>query len=606
MSTGLRLRAPELVGDAWLGTGGRWVTLADLRGRFVLLDFWTLCCVNCHHVLAELRELEAQFGEVLTVIGVHSPKFDHERSFAAVQAAMARHGIAHPVLNDPDLHTWQAYAVRAWPTLVLIDPEGRIVATYSGEGHGHAIAATLHREILLADARGILQPTTDPYLPDAVEPTPYNQPSKVLPLDAGRLLVSDTGNHRLVLASIDDANDALAVVGRATRGNRDGDATSAAFNEPMGMALLPVDVAARVGYDVVIADSANHCLRGLRLSDLTVRTVAGSGAQWMQGDPTSGDALGTPLSTPWDLAWADDALLIAMAGEHRLWRFDPTAHVVEVSAGTSNEGLLDGPRESAWFAQPSALAADGDNVWVLDAETSALRSFDGERVTTMIGKGLFDFGHVDGHQSQALLQHPLGAVVASDGQVLIADTYNGAIRRYEPQTQRITTVVQGLREPTDLMLVEEGAAALVVESAAGRLTRVPLASGTRVSGVAKTTSRPTTTLRPGRVELIVDFTPPPGQKRDERYGPATQLVVTSTPPELIREGEGRGVELHRALVLDPRVGDGVLHVAARGASCDDAAETEHATCHIHQQDWGIPVTLDPEGSPRLVLPLAGG
>ena len=118
-----RVRAPELTASGdWLNTAPQ--TLASLRGRFVLLDFWTFACANCLHVLDELRPLEAKYGDILTVIGVHSPKFAHEAEPAAVAAAVERYEVHHPVLNDPELRLWQQYAVKAWPTLVLIDPEG--------------------------------------------------------------------------------------------------------------------------------------------------------------------------------------------------------------------------------------------------------------------------------------------------------------------------------------------------------------------------------------------------------------------------------------------------------------------------------------------------
>ena len=138
-----RVRAPELRGRGWLNTGGTSYSIAELRGRFVLLDFWTFCCVNCLHVLDELRPLEERYAEELLVVGVHSPKFEHEADPDALAAAVERYDVRHPVLDDPDLVTWQAYTARAWPTLVLVDPEGYVVAQYAGEGHAHAVDALL-------------------------------------------------------------------------------------------------------------------------------------------------------------------------------------------------------------------------------------------------------------------------------------------------------------------------------------------------------------------------------------------------------------------------------------------------------------------------------
>src|SRR5512141_59164 len=121
--THLRVRASELVGRNWLNTGGKSLDLESLRGKIVLLDFWTFCCVNCLHVLDELRPLEEKYADVLVVIGVHSPKFVHEADHAAVTAAVERYEVHHPVLDDPAMTTWGQYAIRAWPTLCVVDPE---------------------------------------------------------------------------------------------------------------------------------------------------------------------------------------------------------------------------------------------------------------------------------------------------------------------------------------------------------------------------------------------------------------------------------------------------------------------------------------------------
>lgn len=602
MTTG----APALVGDVWLGTGGRRLNLADLRGRIVLLDFWTLCCVNCHHVLAELRPIEERFADVLTVVGVHSPKFEHEKDAESVRSAMERHGITHPVLNDPEMATWRGYGVRAWPTLVLLDAEGRIAATYSGEGHGHAIEAKIEELVAQGEESGTLLRGPDVFVPLEASDSPYRQPGKLLVLGDGRLLISDSGNHRLVIADADAPDVPLAVIGTGARGRADGAAGTASFNEPYGAAQLPAALAARVGVDVVVADTANHLVRGLRLDDLTVTTLAGTGEQWMQSDPTSGSATLTRLSTPWDVVLLDDQVLIAMAGDHRIWRLDPVARHVEVFAGTTHEGLTDGTLAEAWFAQPSGLAAIDHVVYVVDAETSAIRRIDSDRVDTVVGTGLFDFGHVDGPTTQARLQHPLGICALPDGSLAVADTYNGAVRRIDLATGTVSTIARGLREPSDVRLV--GEQLLVLESAIGTVTTVPIAAGVAVQGEAMRTQRPALRVAPGPVTIEVTFTPPPGQKRDDRYGPSTYLTVGASPVTLLTSGEGSGSDLVREIVIDADAVEGVLHVAAKGASCDIPREGDdefHAACHIHQQDWGVPIVIDPDGTNIVKLTLAG-
>jgi hypothetical protein len=271
-----------------------------------------------------------------------------------------------------------------------------------------------------------------------------------------------------------------------------------------------------------------------------------------------------------------------------------------VAAGTTNEGLLDGPVADAWFAQTSGLAADGARLWLADSETSSLRWVEDGEAHTAVGQGLFDFGFRDGPAEQALLQHPLGVTLLPDGSVAISDTYNGAVRRYDPATGEVSTLASGLAEPSAAYV--DGGELVVVESAAHRLTRVPLGRASRVDGFGHTTQRPVTEVA-ATLTLEVAFTPPPGQKVDDRFGPPAQLVVEATPPALLREGEGRGTELTRRLVLDPAVGEGVLHVAARAASCD--VGSENAACHMHQQDWGVPVRIAAEADGVLTLPLGG-
>ena len=568
-----RTRAPELVGRGWLNTDGP-LRLADLRGRFVLLDFWTFCCINCLHVIDELRPLEEAHAEELVVIGVHSPKFLHEADPEALAQAVRRHRVDHPVLDDPDLRTWQAYTARAWPTLVLIDPEGYVIAQYAGEGHAHAIDALITD---LAPSYAISSSAPRRAMARA-EALDLAFPAKAVRLPDGTLLVADAGNDRLARFE-------------SSAPQRDGarpEALDLGLREPNGLCLLPPGFE----YDVVVADTGNHRLAGWN----------------SQGPASEAVTLASGLNSPWDVTWWRGRVWVAMAGDHTLHAFDPCTGVSERVGGTTNEGLVDGPLAEAWFAQPSGLAPDGDRLWLADAETSALRwvedAPDGLSVHTAIGEGLFDFGFRDGDRSVARMQHPLGVTVY-DGKVLVADTYNGAIRSYDPETGMLSTIAQGLAEPSGFVPssvepVQTGL--LVVESAAHRLTPL-VAEEEVVEGPVSQTRRPPTDLA-ATATLRVSFTAPPGQKVDERFGPAVQLHVSATPAALLREGAGVDSALERRLVLDSRVGEGVLHIAARAATCDIEGG-EGAACRLHQQDWGIPVTVGEAGEAELVLPLGG-
>lgn len=609
-------KAPELIGDTWFGTTNPRLGIADFKGRFLLLDFWTLCCVNCHHVLAELRPVEEKFKDVLTVVGVHSPKFEYEKLPESVAAAIDRHEIRHPVLNDPNMTTWQSYGVRAWPTLVLVDPKGEIIATYSGEGHAHAIEALLEKLVPEYEASGDLVKGAGLYKPPAPSSLALKQPGKIVSVPAAyqpllggaELLVSNSGAHNLIGLTASNLLDPVVTIGRGVRGSSNGAFDSASFAEPYGAVFLEGELAKSVGAHLLVADTANHLIRAINLESKTIFTIAGTGSQWMQADATTGPALEINMSTPWDIEVFEDQLLIAMAGEHRIWKYDFQAKTLGIFAGTTNEGLVDGNLAEAWFAQPSALAKSiftPGKIWIIDAETSALRSVQNGKITSQIGKGLFDFGHVDGPADQALLQHPLGLIELPDGTLLIADTYNRAIRKYSPTTNSVSTIARNLLEPSDLQLIEtaHGPKLAIVEAAANKITLLPIEAEALVQGNAMRTARPALEVLPGELSIDVTFSAPPGQKLDDRYGPSTYLVVSSTPKELLLEGAGNSTELLRRIVLNPAVREGVLHVAAKGASCDESEQG--AQCHIHQQDWGIPIKVSVTGSRTVELVLSG-
>ncbi|MEO3972693.1 NHL domain-containing thioredoxin family protein [Streptomyces sp. CAU 1734] len=583
----VRVRAPELVGKGgWLNTGDRAYTLQDLRGKVVILDFWTFCCVNCLHVLDELRELEEKHRDTLVIIGVHSPKFVHEADHRAVADAVERYQVHHPVLDDPELATWKQYAVRAWPTLVVIDPEGYVVAQHAGEGHAHAIASLVAELTAEHEAKGTLRRGDGPYVPPEPVATALRFPGKALVLPSGNFLVSDSTRNRLVELEPDGETVVREVGGPGV------------FNEPQGLALLPDG-------RVAVADTVHHSVKSYDPGTGAVGTLAGTGRQWWQGSAAEGPAREVDLSSPWDLAWWDGKLWIAMAGVHQLWTWDPETDTVRAAAGTTNEGLVDGPAAEAWFAQPSGLAAAGERLWIADSETSSVRWIDLDGVVhTAVGTGLFDFGHRDGDAAQALLQHPLGVTALPDGSVAISDTYNHALRRYDPATGQVTTLATDLREPSGAVL--DGSEIVVVESARHRLTRLRLPDeAVRVEAVAHRTRRAATDIAPGTLRLDVVFSAPAGQKLDDRYGPSTRLLVSATPPELLTGGAGAGTDLFRELEIDPAAGEGVLHVSAMAASCDDDPLNEYPACHVHQQDWGVPVRVTEGGAARLPLVLAG-
>lgn len=429
-----KVNAPEFKGEVgWLNVE-KPLRIRDLRGKVVLLDFWTYCCINCIHIIPDLKRLEAKYPEELVVIGVHSAKFQNEKETENIRSAVLRYEIEHPVVNDANFSIWGEYGARGWPHMVIIDPEGKVVGSLSGEGNYEVLDSIISRLIAKFENRIDRTPIPLALEKEKEPPTVLAFPSKVLAdEESGRIFISDSNHNRIIIT--DSLGKVLDIAGDGSMGLTDGSFDVAEFDHPQGMAL--------VGDLLYVADTENHALRVLNLQERTVETVAGTGEQasWRS---VGGPARTTKLNSPWDLVVRenDPLIYIAMAGPHQLWVYVPQQNVVEVFAGTGREDIIDGPLVEAALAQPSGLATDGQNLYFADSEVSALRMVDlaAGQVKTLIGTGLFDFGDRDGAFEQALLQHVLG-VAYKDGKVYLADTYNHKIKVADLQSRTLSTFV---------------------------------------------------------------------------------------------------------------------------------------------------------------------
>jgi len=428
-----RFPAPEIAsGEEWLNVANP-LSLEKLKGRIVVLDFWTLCCINCIHTLPDLAKLEAKYPGMLVVIGVHSPKFEHEKKTEAIRKAILKYEIKHPIINDADHKVWKRFRVNSWPTLVVIDPDGNIVARGSGEGLHDALDKLLGELVKEYRAKKTLkEDVLDFQLAKEKVQTPLFFPGKVLADGPGkRLFIADSTHHRIVITNLDGQK--IAVAGNGADGFKDGGYDVAQFSDPQGMTLI--------GDTLYVADRKNHAIRALDLKKQTVKTVAGTGEQDRRGRFNGGPAAKTGLNSPWDLMEYKGKIFVAMAGHHQIWTYDPKAQTVEPYAGDGAEDIVDGPLDRAAFAQPSGLTHDGKNLYVADSETSSIRALplDGTgNVSSVVGEGLFEFGDKDGIGKDVRLQHPL-AVVQHEGLLYVADTYNSKIKVIDPKTKSCFT-----------------------------------------------------------------------------------------------------------------------------------------------------------------------
>ena len=421
-----------------LATGGiggwlnvtRPLTVDDMKGRLVLLDFWTYGCINCMQIAPDLEKLETMFGNQLLIVGVHSAKFKGEQGSDRILDAAKRFGLKHPVANDSDYAIWKSFNVKAWPTQILLDADGTEITRYVGEGHLEKmkidIAQNMKR-ITNNSSVAALVPA------DATKAT-LAFPARLAAGPEGMIFVADSGHHRIL--GITQDGIIKTTIGTGQRGLKDGTYNQAQFNQPRGLVVLD-----NILY---IADTNNHAIRKIDLKKQTVVTIAGNGTQ---GN----------IASPWDLEVLDDghSIAIAMAGKHQLWSLNTRSDNLSELAGNRVEGIKDDRANSATLAQPSGLSYTGNTLFFVDAESSSLRTLENGNVKTLIGTGLFDFGKEDGTYPAAKLQHPQG-VTANDATVYIADTYNDAIRVYDRKTSTLSTLdlpTDSLREPGDVLLV---------------------------------------------------------------------------------------------------------------------------------------------------------
>ena len=432
MNKQVKVRAPELNGGkSWLNTD-KPLSLQALKGKIVLLDFWTYGCINCIHIIPDLKRLEAKYGNQLVVIGVHSAKFENEGETENIRKIILRYEIEHPVVNDANFKIWEQYAVRAYPTQVLIDPSGYIIGTYIGEGHSQKVDEAIGKTADEFRKKGQLNETPLKFALESakVGNLPLAFPGKVLADEkSNRLFISDSNHNRIVITDLQ--GKLLETIGNGQAGLSDGDYSKATFKRPQGVALE--------GETLYVADTENHSIRRVNLKTKQVETITGDGkqAEWRS---VGGDAKTSRLSSPWDVVKIGNALYIAMAGTHQIWKLDFSTQKVAPYAGTGGESRYDAAIDESEFAQPSGLVSDGKKLWIADSESNIIPEIDLQKATvaTLVGGDLYEFGDKDGEGDDVRLQHPLG-VILHEGKILIADTYNHKIKQLDTEKRIVKT-----------------------------------------------------------------------------------------------------------------------------------------------------------------------
>ncbi|KAM7272381.1 hypothetical protein ACFE04_027044 [Oxalis oulophora] len=424
----------------------------DLKGKVVLLDFWTYCCINCMHVLPDLEYLEKKYKDMpFTVVGVHSAKFDNEKDLEAIRSAVLRYGISHPVVNDGDMLLWRELGVSSWPTFALVSPGGKLIAQLAGEGRRKDLDDLVEAALLYYGEKNVLDNKPIPLkLEKDNDPRLLTSPLKFpgkLAIDVlnSRLFISDSNHNRIVVTDL-DGNFIIQIGSTGEEGLQDGSFDDASFNRPQGLAY---NAKKNLLY---VADTENHALREIDLVNETVKTLAGNGNK---GSDYQGGGKGTSqvLNSPWDVCFepVNEKVYIAMAGQHQIWEHDTLDGTTRVFSGDGYERNVNGSSsKNTSFAQPSGISLSPDlrELFVADSESSSIRAVNlktgGSRLLVggdpVFSDNLFKFGDHDGTGSEVLLQHPLGVLCAKDGQIYVADSYNHKIKKLDPGSKRVNTI----------------------------------------------------------------------------------------------------------------------------------------------------------------------
>jgi thiol-disulfide isomerase/thioredoxin len=433
-------KAPQFPeGATWLNVGSP-LSLSKLAGSVVVLDFWTYCCINCMHMLPVLAKIEEKYKSLpVAVIGIHSAKYENEADPNNIREAISRYGIGHPVMVDGGMKLWRQYGISAWPTIVIISARGDVDYKIGGELTFEQLDGLVADSLAKSKEMGSLGSKPPAIRSKLIKPraATLSYPGKLSFCADGSMFAISDSNHNRVLIIDSATGKILSRAGGAGIGMSDGSISQARFYRPQGVLWR--------GNSIYVADTENHAIRIIDVSEQTVHTLAGTGEKGFYiGYGSVHEAKEAALNSPWDIASDGKSLFIAMAGLHQIWRYGIDDELIEPFAGNGREDITDGELQEAEFAQPSGLWLQGQELYVADSETSSIRSVsikDGY-VGTLVGKGLFTFGDKSGSLPDTLLQHPLG-LCASESTLYIADTYNSSIKAINLKKKESETVISG-------------------------------------------------------------------------------------------------------------------------------------------------------------------
>lgn len=428
--------------------------------KIIVLYVWTFSDIHSAHMMQKITGIDKRHSSAgVTTVGVHSPKYEHEKNKTNVRHAIDEQSIQFPVVNDNGLQLWKHIGCQIWPTVLVFGSD--FVPLYIFEGENHIQHLELFLQAILNFYKSNVRAITTKTSPDdfnsnqtTTKSTRFTYPSHVCVTSNGQICISFAGSNQLILCEVD--GKVLEIVGNGHPGLADGDIQQAEFDSPHGLVEF--------NSCVYVADTNNHAIRVFDPASRRVLTLIGTGR--LGNDKIGGlKRSQQPIASPWDLCITESpfdhktVLLISMAGQHQIWAYAfeetqwwndvtlPKNSCLAVIGSGVQENRNSTEPLSACLAAPRGICngiMNGESViFIADSNSSSIRVVtlkDGNTANLIGGDvdptNLSAFGDLDGSAHSAKLQHPLGvAFHYPTSQLYLTDTFNNKLKRIDMNTR---------------------------------------------------------------------------------------------------------------------------------------------------------------------------
>ncbi len=406
----------------------------DFKNRLTIVHFWTYGCANCAHGIAEIKKLEEEFGDKLTVIGVHSAKFKDEKDYNSIKKAIARFDIDHPVITDYNLDIWKNFKINEWPTYLLIDPNGRLVKKYSADNLEKMIKKT---KKMIGKYKFQISKEKMPTIPEKNNNIAHilRFPTKIKYIEnfsykdtkSSVLAISNSSQNNLIISSL--SGKIILKIGSGERGLKDGNFEEARFNSPQAVLYD--------GNFLYVADTGNNSIRLIDFNQNLVKTIIGDGTNgYILEDATINSQVS--LSLPTDLEFFPDKnhILISNSGSNQILSYSLLDQLVSPFVGNGDILFKAGKFSNNSVGQISDMAVYNNKLYFVDSYNSVLGVLNSEGEVSV----LLD----EKNEGNFLMQNPKSLYVDDTG-IYITNTIANNIIKYDFNSNKARNLIGSSR-----------------------------------------------------------------------------------------------------------------------------------------------------------------